>query len=232
MENTFIPVPQIIANRIKDMIFLDKIYKPNDRLPNEYDLSVQLKVSRTSLREAIKILVTDGVLTVKRGSGTYVSAFPDGKKTPFGLGYLEDKKKLVKNWFEFRLIFEPPMARLAAENGNDEEILEIVNSSKKIKSLVAAGQDFLEEDQHFHAIIAKATHNDILRLALPSLENAVRDTLNISTKLGYINLSAINAAAFHPSIANFIAHKDGYGAELAMRYHILRGIEDFNNSQF
>lgn len=96
MRNEFIPVSQVIAGRIKDMIFLEKKYMPNDRLPNEYDLSAQLGVSRTSLREAIKILAANGILTIKRGSGTFVTATTDNSNDPFGIAYLEDKKSLLK----------------------------------------------------------------------------------------------------------------------------------------
>lgn len=71
MKNEFIPVSNMIADRIRDMIFLEKKYASGDKLPNEYELSSMLGVSRTSLREAIKILAANGTLTIKRGSGTF-----------------------------------------------------------------------------------------------------------------------------------------------------------------
>lgn len=122
MKGEFIPVSQTIANRISDMIFLDKKYIPGSKLPNEYDLSAELGVSRASLREAIKILAAKGILIIKRGSGTFVSDSTGENDDIYGIKYLEDKKKLVKHWFEFRLILEPKSARLAAENADGKQV--------------------------------------------------------------------------------------------------------------
>ena len=61
------------AEDILDMITTEKRYLPGDKLPNENDLSVELNVSRTTLREAIRILITHKVLEIKRGKGTYAT---------------------------------------------------------------------------------------------------------------------------------------------------------------
>jgi len=228
MINEFIPISQTIANRISDMIFLEKKYEPNDKLPNEYELSKHLGISRATLREAIKILAANGVLTIKRGSGTFVSATPENQSDPFGMKYLEDKKKLVKNWFEFRLILEPPNARLAANNGSDKELKAITDSAQRLIILAENNKSIIEEDQIFHAAIATATHNDIIKLTMPMLEEAVRDAIITSTKIGTSNISLNNALTYHKAIADFIATRDGDGAEIAMRYHILRGLKDLN----
>jgi Transcriptional regulators len=230
MCNEFIPISQVVAGRIKDMIFLEKKYLPNDRLPNEYDLSAQLGVSRTSLREAIKILAANGILTIKRGSGTFVSSTPDNPNDPFGMAYLDDKKKLVKHWFEFRLILEPPNARLAANNGTDEEIKAISDSAIRIVELIKCGKSIVDEDQLFHASIATATHNDIIKLTMPSLVTAVKDAIITSTKIGTSQQSMENVLTYHTAIADFIAMRDDYGAEIAMRYHILRGLKDLEKA--
>ena len=228
MINEFIPISQTIANRISDMIFLEKKYEPNDKLPNEYELSKYLGISRTTLREAIKILAANGILTIKRGSGTFVSTTPENQNDPFGMKYLEDKKKLVKNWFEFRLILEPPNARLAVSNGTASELHKIIASAQRLISLAENNKPFIEEDQIFHAAIATATHNDIIKLTMPMLEEAVRDAIMTSTKVGTSKISLDNALTYHKSIADFIAIGDGDGAEIAMRYHILRGLKDLN----
>ena len=126
MSNGFIPISQNIANEISDMIFLQKKYKPNDKLPNEHQLAKELGVSRTTIREAVKILVANGVLTIERGRGTFVTKKPDSQNDPFGISYIEDKKELVHNWFEMRLILEPANVRMVVERASDEEIQEIL----------------------------------------------------------------------------------------------------------
>ncbi len=76
---------QDIAARLQKMILEESQYEPDEKIPNERALASQLGVSRTSIREAIKILVGNGVLTVKRGVGTFVAATPDMGKDPRGL---------------------------------------------------------------------------------------------------------------------------------------------------
>ncbi len=226
MKGQFIPVSQTIANRISDMIFLDKKYIPGSKLPNEYDLSAELGVSRASLREAIKILAAKGILVIKRGSGTFVSDSMGENDDIYGMKYLEDKKKLVKHWFEFRLILEPKSARLAAENADEKQIENISAFSEKITQLIKSGKPFTKEDQQFHALIAEATKNDVIKLTMPSIESAVSDAIQTSSKVGHTEKSNENALLYHPAIARFIKYRDGDGAEMAMRFHILRGLKD------
>ena len=56
-----------------DMILIQKQFKPGDKLPNEFELSARLGVSRATLREAVSALIAQGVLVVKRGSGTFIA---------------------------------------------------------------------------------------------------------------------------------------------------------------
>lgn len=83
MEKSFIPVSEIIANQISDMIFYrKKKYRPMDKIPNEKMLAEELGVSRTTIREAVKMLVANDVLTIQRGRGTFVTANPDKRNDP------------------------------------------------------------------------------------------------------------------------------------------------------
>ncbi len=220
MEDEFISVSSVTANRISEMIFIEKKYLPGDRLPNEYKLSSILGVSRTSLREAIKLLAAKGILIIKRGSGTFVANSFD--MSSFGIKYIEDKKRLAQHWFEFRLILEPKSARMAAKNANYDEIERICASAENILKLINEDKPFTQEDQNFHALIATATKNDVIKLTLPSLENAVSEALKTSTYIGTFQKSCENVKIYHPAIADFIKCRDEDGAEMAMRMHILK----------
>lgn len=230
MSNSFVPISQIIANQISDMIFLEKRYKPNDKLPNENKLAEELGVSRTTIREAVKVLVANGVLTIQRGRGTFVTANPNMQNDPFGISYLEDKKKLVASWFELRLILEPANVRLVVERATDEEIKNIIYWERKTAELILAGKPYNEADSQFHAAIAKATHNDVIQLMLPSMEAAIKDAIKTSIYAGTHKLASENALTNHRLIAEFIEKRDADGAALAMYYHIKRGIIDMGCS--
>ncbi|WP_317854157.1 FadR/GntR family transcriptional regulator [Chakrabartyella piscis] len=230
MKTEFIPKSQVIAKQLEDMIFLEKKYALGERLPNEHELSAQLGVSRSSLREAIKLLAAKDVLTIKRGSGTFVSNTTEEDSNSFGLQYLKDKVKLVASWFEFRQMIEPSAIRLAIKNGSEEELQAIVDSANRMASLEHCKQEeIIKEDQFFHIAIATASHNEILKHIMPSLADAVRDSIVTSTQIGADVKSIDNAMTYHQSIAKFILAKDADGAALAMQYHLTRGINDLKD---
>lgn len=64
---------QSVADNILTMITVEKRFSAGDKLPNELDLAEELNVSRTTLREAIRILVAYGVLEIQREKRTYIT---------------------------------------------------------------------------------------------------------------------------------------------------------------
>jgi DNA-binding FadR family transcriptional regulator len=224
MDKDFIPISQIIANQISDMIFIEKKYKPTEKIPNEKKLAEELSVSRTTIREAVKMLVANGILVVERGRGTFVTSQPNTPNDPFGISYLDDKKKLVHNWFEMRLIIETANVRLVAERASDEEIQEIINYEQEAAKLILSGKPYAQADQKFHSAIAKATHNNVIELMMPAIEVSVKDALDTAYYLGKEKESAANALHNHRIIADFIKNRDADGAALAMYCHIKKGI--------
>ncbi len=84
---------QKVAEDIRQMI-LDKDLKPGDKLPNEIELTATINVSRSTIREAIKILVSTNVLEVKRGRGTFVTDNPGVSKDPLGVEFMEEENLL------------------------------------------------------------------------------------------------------------------------------------------
>ena len=229
MEKSVIPISEIIANQISDMIFIEKRYKPMDKIPNEKMLAEELGVSRTTIREAVKMLVANNVLTIERGRGTFVTLNPYRQNDPFGISYLKDKKNLVLNWFEMRLILEPANVRLVVERASNEEILEIVKYERETAELIKSGKPYSETDKKFHSTIAKATHNNVIELMLPAIEGSVKDAIITATYAGTDKLSAENALLNHRLIADFIEKRDADGAALAMYCHIKRGITDLKS---
>lgn len=222
----FIPVSTSVANRISDQILLEKRYAANHKLPNEHELAQELGVSRTSIREAVKTLVATGLLRVERGRGTFVALHPHSQDDPFGVSYLEDKRKLAVQWFEMRLIMEPSIVRLACERASDEEIRTILACEKEAAARIEQNRDFSHEDQKFHAAIAKAAHNDVIERMLPAMANAIEDILRTSLYAGRQEKSRENALTNHRMIARFIEQRDAEGGAMAMYYHIKKGLQD------
>jgi len=224
--SSFISISTSVANRISDQILLEKRYVPDQKLPNEHELAEELGVSRTSIREAIKTLVANGLLRVERGRGTFVCGHLHSPEDPFGVSYMEDKKKVAIHWFEMRLILEPNIVRLACERGTDAEIHHILECEKETRALIEQGRDFSQADQRFHGAIAKAAHNDVIERLLPAMSSAIEDILRTSLYSGGAERSRLNALENHRTIARFIEQRDGDGGTLAMYYHIKRGLID------
>ena len=101
------------ADKLYEMIVDDRRYEAGSKLPNENELSETLRVSRTTLREAISFLVAQGVLEIRRGKGTFVAE--DLPAAGLDLTSLAGMRSRVraKDLFEMRLIFEPATAALA-----------------------------------------------------------------------------------------------------------------------
>ena len=107
----------ITAGKIRSMIENEHRFSVGDKLPNENDFASELGISRSTLREAIRILTLSGVLEIRRGKGTYVTANTTIEGTDLG-----EISSGLDDLFEMRLMFEPDCAYYAAQRATDEEI--------------------------------------------------------------------------------------------------------------
>lgn len=227
MQSTEHSLSENVAENLKNMILIEKKYKPNEKLPNERALAEQMGVSRPCVREAIKFLVASGVLTIRRGVGTFVSDNPGVVPDPFGFNQIENQKKLLSDWYNVRMILEGEAMKMVVENATDEEIETIRRFAEEEKQfIIEDNKAFVASDQKFHKALAYATHNDIMIKILPSLHEWMYFGI-ISNNYEYLapDLKA-NAYENHDKIIKFILMRDGEGAKLAMRYHMLQGLKD------
>ena len=86
------------AQRLYNQIVVERRLHPGDKLPNELDLSRELGVGRTTLREAIRDLTVQGVLEVRRGKGTFVSR-QAGQVEDFGFSALDRGRGQLRDLF-------------------------------------------------------------------------------------------------------------------------------------
>lgn len=84
-------LPQKISEDIISFI-LNEHLQPGDKLPNEAHLAKELNIGRSSLREAMKLLASRNIVTIKQGSGTYVASSPGVVDDPLGFTFIPDKK--------------------------------------------------------------------------------------------------------------------------------------------
>lgn len=212
-----------IADDIMTLIAIEKRFGPGDKLPNENELSEKLNISRTTLREAIRILVTNGVLEIKRGRGTFVREDFDVSKTLQLLNQISEARIGARDLYEMRLIFEPEAAYYATIRATDTELERILDFGKQIEEKIIRGEDRTEVEQKFHKSISKATHNAFIDKLMPVIYQAIDAGVVLSQANDRASQDTIND---HRMIMEFMKARNPEGARSAMKIHILRAIND------
>lgn len=212
---------QSIADTILSMITIEKRFTAGDKLPNENELSAELNVSRTTLREAIRILVAYNILEIQRGKGTFVTQIAFEQEPD--LGRLSDIKVNAKDLYEIRLIFEPEAAYLAAIRGTDAEIKRILEYGERIEQEIKAGQDRTDNEHSFHKAIAQATHNEFMNQLMPILYQAIAKGVTLSAMSKKAVSDTVND---HRMIMDFLEQRNAEGAKNAMRIHVMHAIRE------
>jgi GntR family transcriptional repressor for pyruvate dehydrogenase complex len=164
-----------IVRQIRTLISEGKL-KSGDRLPPERDLAERFRVSRASVREALRSLESMGLIEIRLGEGTFVREISvDSLIEPLALVILT-QREAVGELFEARRLLEPPIAGLAARRSTKEEIQEMERILEEQGKEVAAGGTGLAQDAAFHAAIASSTNNR----AITRIVHAVIDLLTQS----------------------------------------------------
>ena len=132
MKEKTVSLVEQTANRIVEY-FEKNDLKVGDKLPNEYTLAQDLEVGRSTLREAVKMLVSKNILEVRQGSGTYITSLTETVIDPLGFGEIDNHMKLTQDLFEVRFLIEPQMASLAAQHITDKEVAVLERLEKALE---------------------------------------------------------------------------------------------------
>jgi DNA-binding FadR family transcriptional regulator len=208
---------EVTADKLYEWIVDEKRYEPGSKLPNENDLSEELHVSRTTLREAISFLVAQGVLEIRRGKGTFVALeLPAAGVDLTSLAGLRSRVR-AKDLFEMRLIFEPATVALACRRCTDDEMRQIQKKAERVEQIAAEGGDWPLADQEFHWSIIKASHNEYMRRLYPIINSAVNEILQISQNRQHMQEIALEDNRL---VLEFLLRRDEAGASHAMSIHM------------
>jgi len=218
-EDGYRPAYETIATKITELITSADL-KPGDRLPTEHELSEQLGVSRTVVREAVKVLVATGLVYTRRGSGLYVA----NKASPFAMTMLDSLTPVdptqVVSLYEFRLTLEPPAARLAAERITPHELRELreVVALNQRSAETQQRQQFRESDAALHRMVAEATHNPFLAATIATTARAQGWVFDIAA--GRTQALLLSYAEQHTAILEAIQEGEPAAAAQAMQTHL------------
>lgn len=218
-------LPQKISEDIIDFI-LNQHLQPGDKLPNEAILSKQLDIGRSSLREAMKLLASRNIVTIKQGSGTYVASSPGIVDDPFGFTFISDKKKLVQDLLEIRFLLEPSIAAMSATYADKNDISKINRLCNEVEELMEQKKDHTQKDIEFHTAIAMGRKNLVIPRLIPIINSSI--PLFVETTGNILKTETIET---HREIAEAIAEHNAVRAQDAMYMHLMYNKRCINSSK-
>lgn len=213
---------QQTARRLYTLIAAEKRFAPEEKLPNELELSRELGVSRATLREAIQSLTAQGVLEVRRGRGTFVAQRVE-EIDDFGFSALEQVRGQLRDLFELRSIFEPQAAALACRRASPEELADILRRGREVETCIRAGADRTQADRAFHAAIIRAAHNEFMVRLLPVIDQAVETAISSGARREELAQATLRD---HALLMEFFAKRDPEGARHAMAIHMRHAMDE------
>lgn len=197
-----------IVDEIKSYIKKNKL-SPGDKLPNQQELCDIMGVSKTPLREALRILQALNVITVENGKGIYVKKSSQFKiQTTINV----DEKKSIIEMLELRKAIENFAVKLAVERATEREVAQIENIFDKMSEKSLKGESEPDEDKEFHRLVYRASKNKVL---IDMLDN-IYDILDVLWKNPLGIGSAMNELKLHSDILESIKQKRPEKAEKAV----------------
>lgn len=204
-------VVERVISQITNAIISGEL-KPGDRVPTEAELSETFQVGRNSIREAIKILVSFGVIYIKRPDGTFVSESYNQKMLDPMLYGIILQKDAAEDIIELRKVIDIGILQVAMSKLSDEQIDQIEEELQQLIGVIHKEhikvEEVLEADIRFHMAIVKAIDNELLesmynyvdRITIPSRTRATNLILDSSEISNFIKL--------HEEIILLIRNKD------------------------
>ena len=228
IDNTSV-VQQVIDRLTYAMIY--KELRPGDKLPTEMELAASFGVGRNSIREAIKILVSFGVLEIRRPEGTFVAnGFSDKMINPLLYGIILDQSDSIDSLKELREWVDLGILELAMEKAEPEDIFQLEEQLNKLLTEINGGDahKIFVADDEFHEAISTAAHNSLLG-QIAKLVRTLTSEMRMSTIRNMIKLGkGKELEKAHQDLFNIIERKDDNSARRLLvegyfyRYNVLR----------
>jgi GntR family transcriptional regulator, transcriptional repressor for pyruvate dehydrogenase complex len=225
-------VAEKVAAQLKKLI-ADGVLKVGDRLPSERDLSEQLGVSRTSVREALQQLEMLGILETSHGGGSIVKNITEQEiRKPIEL-FLEQDKRKVLELAELRAFMEAWAAREAARNRTDQELETMRGYLEEMERDFEKGQIRYDVDFQYHTEIAAATHNTIYLHLIDNIYHLIDHSIKVHREEVFTSQEDQKTILdHHRKIFNAIEEQNLDAAEAAAKDHLAFVVREFKRKFF
>ncbi|MCE5222205.1 MAG: FadR family transcriptional regulator [Clostridium sp.] len=208
-----------VIERIKDLIGKGQL-RCGDKLPSERNLCGQLNVSRTSVREALRVLEVLGIIQCRIGEGNFIKDnFQDSLLEPLSMTFMLNGSK-TDEIIDLRKFIEPGTAALAAKNINDEQLQEI----KELVNLLNSTENqekCAEIDKKIHYRIVQSSRNYLVSNIMLSVSTLVETYIEDVVMNMFQNEENKNIVRNqHEDIVQALENHDPVGASIAMLKHL------------
>lgn len=207
---------EIVARSIGRRIVSGE-YMPGDTLPTEPRIQAEFGVSRTAVREAIRLLSAKGLTASRPKIGTRVRPTVDWNMLdPEVLRWQVDQnptEEFIHNLFEMREIIEPAASSRAAERATEDDIATLRNAMEGLQREKRGSPEQIKADIEFHMAILEASRNPMLR----SVGAMIQSTLSITFSLSWRTVLRDDAVMQHGAVFEAIRDRAPEEAFMAMR---------------
>jgi len=209
----------VLAKELRRQI-LGGAFPPGSSLPSESEIVTQTALSRGSVREALRILESEGLVVTRPGRyGGSIAQRPDDDSLRRSISiFVQGRGISMIALLQTREAVEPPLAALAARNRTEAELQDIVHATERVETAFADTPRFLLENVDWHMSIVAASHNELLRGIIHSLSSMIHKVSAIeSFDSDDVRKKVLHA---HRRILEAIAAKDEKAASRRMALHL------------
>ncbi len=212
------PLSHKVESQIRQAI-RQKVFLPGDKLPGEFELSERFGVSRTAVREALRMLSGRGMVDIRKGSGVYVSEMGISTVVDPFYDLLEMKcgEGALIHIIRVRLVMEPENTRQAVLNCSEDDITYLEQKYDQMAANVDDPRRNIENDIKFHRRIAEATHNPLVPIIMEPIFQLLHKFISSTYRQSHAGEMAVN---FHHDLVAHFKKRDAGAAADTMRDHL------------
>ena len=211
-----------IADQIKDLIY-SGVFRTGEKLPSERELAIQFHVGRTALREALRVLESEGLLFIKQGSngGSFISKPRIHKVTKSAMDLFSLEEISLQDITEARIPLELAVLDFVMDRITEEDFHHLDKMNIHTDEYLKRGDTPVSDITNFHVYLAKATKNPVFELLVGSIVNLVFKVLGKIENREDQNITLDRHLFQHKQVLENLRNRDLEEAKKAMKNHII-----------
>jgi GntR family transcriptional regulator, transcriptional repressor for pyruvate dehydrogenase complex len=213
-------IKQRVFEQLRDGI-VRGTWQPGARLPSESGLVAKLGCSRISVRGALQMLASMGLVEIRHGDGTFVRSYSGEVLLSPLLPMIALQPTDIEHVLEYRRIVEPGCLALAVARATDADIADLERACQVLRASTEDMNAFARADLDFHLALARASKNPVL----VKVYSVIHDVLRASWEETVRALGTRDGLHYHQRILDAVKARDIRAAVALMEEHVARTID-------